>query len=282
MKIIRTGAGSITSEGVIQELIKCGVDVICADCNPDSYGLKKYGGITIPKPRVDIWQKQIDDIFEETGADFMLPACDVEVLIWGRDSRVITTNMRPETKWHEYQSFKNAGLKVPNILNGYLAYDAGISSGGKGIESRIFKETGKLVVEYISGTEYTVDVLCSTKYPGVILCGGIRQRTETAAGKSIKGTTVYDEEIWADVVSFVTEYKVTGAFCMQCIKNQRGSYWIDFNPRYGGGVNLSIRAGAPLVKNLIQELNGEDVESTGCIKNELTMYRYLTEVYECI
>jgi carbamoyl-phosphate synthase large subunit len=64
--------------------------------------------------------------------------------------------------------------------------------------------------------------------------------------------------------------------CCQCRRRPDGpTYFFELNPRFGGGVPLSIRAGADLPMYLLQEVLGREVDgAVGQFTDHLLMMRY--------
>ncbi|HPT76551.1 MAG TPA: carbamoyl phosphate synthase-like protein, partial [Defluviitaleaceae bacterium] len=67
-----------------------------------------------------------------------------------------------------------------------------------------------------------------------------------------------------------------GPLTLQCIEDSKGEiYWIEINPRFGGGVPLSIEAGIDYGKMIKEWAEGKLVESQmGKFKPNLLMLRY--------
>ena len=59
----------------------------------------------------------------------------------------------------------------------------------------------------------------------------------------------------------IKRFKPCGAITLQLIqdKNSGENYYIEINPRYGGGAPLSIKAGADSAIAMLKILNGEKV-----------------------
>jgi len=101
-----------------------------------------------------------------------------------------------------------------------------------------------IIQEYIDGVEYTVDVF--TDFDGVPICAVPRQRLEVRAGEVSKGRTADRPEIIRQCMKVVEDLGgCRGMMTLQCfLTSDNRIIFIEFNPRFGGGVPLSIRAGA--------------------------------------
>ncbi|TLS35778.1 ATP-grasp domain-containing protein [Pseudalkalibacillus caeni] len=137
-----------------------------------------------------------------------------------------------------------------------------------------------MVQEYINGTEYTVDVM--TDFQGNIKSIVPRQRIETRAGEVSKGITKKDQSI-IDAVERVINLLPgpKGCITIQCFKQENNAIkFIEINPRYGGGIPLSIEAGANFPLWTIQSGQGQVFnEKDFSWKENLTMLRFDEEVF---
>ena len=132
-----------------------------------------------------------------------------------------------------------------------------------------------LVQEYIPGREYTVDVYRTRG--GEVLSVVPRQRLQVRSGEVEKGITVRSEELSAATLELAGRLgDLWGVFCCQCrwSKGQPPRFF-EINPRFGGGVPLSIAAGANLPLYLLQEVLGLPITAElGTFQENLLMLRY--------
>ena len=110
-----------------------------------------------------------------------------------------------------------------------------------------------LLQECIIGDEYTIDVWYG--FTGKPRCIIPRKRIEVRSGEVSKGITIFDESIINDIMKIdYANSGFVGCITYQCIKNKAGNnYFIEMNPRFGGGVPLSIAAGANFPYAIILE-----------------------------
>lgn len=117
-----------------------------------------------------------------------------------------------------------------------------------------------ILQEFVTGQEYTVDVLMD--FQGKAYAAVPRLRIETRSGEVSKGMTVKDQQIIA--ASKKVAEALTGAMgciTLQCfVTDLKEIVFIEINPRFGGGIPLSLAAGAPFCKTIIQWLIDEPVE----------------------
>ena len=116
-----------------------------------------------------------------------------------------------------------------------------------------------IIQPFISGTEYTVDIFCN--FDGIPVFITPRIRLAVRAGEVLKTQIVQDEKIICEMQQLLQDYKPCGAITVQLIRQQdtQTDYYIEINPRFGGGAPLSIKAGADSAQALLQLLQGEDL-----------------------
>jgi len=135
-----------------------------------------------------------------------------------------------------------------------------------------------LIQQYISGTEYTVDVLAD--FDGQVLSVVPRERLEVRSGEVSKSKTVDRPDLIAQAVGIVEKLGAIGPLTLQCIDTGSKVYWIEINPRFGGGVPLAIHAGVDYPYIIYQLVKGEKVlPFLGQYKKNLVMIRYDQAVY---
>jgi len=113
-----------------------------------------------------------------------------------------------------------------------------------------------IIQEFISGTEHTLDVY--TGFDGKPRCVVPRRRIEVRGGEVTKALTVHNDEIIDTGVRVATVLnECVGLITIQLIRSSAGRISvIEVNPRFGGGVPLSIHAGANFPKWLFMEWQG--------------------------
>lgn len=137
-----------------------------------------------------------------------------------------------------------------------------------------------VIQEYVQGTEFTVDVYAGLD--GVPRVAVPRQRIEVRAGEVAKARTVRHPEIIRQSMKLVEALKAcVGVVTIQCFLTPGGEIkFIEVNPRFGGGVPLSIHAGADFPRWIIEEHLGRkpriDPEAW---KADLVMLRYDAAVF---
>ncbi len=134
--------------------------------------------------------------------------------------------------------------------------------------------------EFIKGTEHTCDVYVDFNMK--IRCVVPRKRIEVRAGEVSKGQLVKHHRIMSESARLVETLGAgPGVITLQLFLTPDDKVkFIEINPRFGGGVPLSIKAGANFPKWILQELLGRklNIRFDG-FKDNLIMLRYDSEVW---
>lgn len=135
-----------------------------------------------------------------------------------------------------------------------------------------------IIQEFIDGEEYTIDVLCDLH--GQVISIVPRKRIEVRAGEVSKSKCVYNFKIIDKVKDIISKIKKVNLDCIgpltvQCIVNKHGQIkFIELNPRFGGGVPLTIEAGISYSEYITKST--KKIQSTQELLKfkEITMLRY--------
>lgn len=134
--------------------------------------------------------------------------------------------------------------------------------------------------EFIEGTEHTCDVYVDFRLK--VRCVVPRKRIEVRAGEVSKGQVVKHPRIMSEAAKLVEALGAgPGVITLQLFLTDDDKVkFIEINPRFGGGVPLSIKAGANFPKWILQELLDKKprIKFDG-FKDSLTMLRYDAEVW---
>jgi carbamoyl-phosphate synthase large subunit len=302
--ILRSAVGCLSAVGLINELKSRGVRTIGVDCNPLSAGLyfcdKSY---IVPRGDDPKFLEEILKICEIERPNAILSGPEEEILVLSKNKGLFNDKgilvLCPDydavkicaDKLETCKMLKNYGLRVPKL---YEVDDARFPCiikprFGRGGED-IFKANNKhdlefylqmveqpIIQEFIDGVEHTVDILADLEGKPLSIVPRIRLQVES--GISVKGTTVYDEEIISHCDKIVRGLRLAGPSCVQCIKNGREVIFTEVNPRFGGGSILSIEADPSIITNLIKMVQGEMPVTGHGFQKGLTMLRYYNEVF---
>jgi carbamoyl-phosphate synthase large subunit len=137
-----------------------------------------------------------------------------------------------------------------------------------------------IVQEFVAGDEHTLDVY--TGLDGVPRCAVPRKRIEVRTGEVSKGLIVKDPDVMrtglrvAEVLG-----NCRGVITVQCIvTDRRAIRVIEINPRFGGGVPLSIHAGADFPRWILMEVLGRRPRiNPTAFRDDIAMLRYDDSVF---
>ncbi len=195
-------------------------------------------------------------ILKELGAKTLLSPASVDICL-------------SKTSTNEF--IDNLGFPVPAIRNGKTEYPVFIrpddGAGSRSCHAAFTpvelawyagKAPNPFIQEYIDGDEYTVDIF--SDFDANPICVVPRKRIEVRDGEVVKAVTVYDEDLIEQCKTIAKALGLVGMSCIQCIKRDGKYYFIEVNPRFGGGVTLSIHAGANIPLYLSRIMAGETLE----------------------
>lgn len=170
--------------------------------------------------------------------------------------------------------FESCGLKAPRTVNDYQLYHGSYpcfikpKDGSSSInafkvenesELKVYSEqVGEYIVQpFIEGTEYTVDIFCD--YEGNPVFIAPRIRVAVRAGEVLKTEIAMDEKIIEECRKLIAGFQPCGPMTVQLIRQNRtgDDYYIEINPRFGGGAPLSMKAGARSAETILKLLSGE-------------------------
>lgn len=114
-----------------------------------------------------------------------------------------------------------------------------------------------MIQECIIGEEYTIDAFLD--FNSKIISIVPRIRLATRSGEILKGKIVKDTAVIEEIKKVLLAYKPIGHITLQLIKNETGVYFIEINPRYGGGAPMSINSGANTPEFLLKIMSGESL-----------------------
>lgn len=116
-----------------------------------------------------------------------------------------------------------------------------------------------IIQPFIEGTEYTVDVFCGFDGEPIFITPRIRLAVRT--GEVLKTQITQDRQIIDEVKQLLKDYRPSGPITVQLIrqKDTGVDYYIEINPRFGGGAPLSMKAGADSAQALLHLLRGDSL-----------------------
>ena len=242
--------------------------------------------VLVPRIKENTYIPCLQSICKEQCIDALIPTIDTDLLVLAMhknqfgDTRVIIS--KPENislcrdKRLTADYFLSLHLNSPVPVDDWTQYNGGYPAfikpkdGSSSIfaykvesekELKYFAEQvpDYIVQPFISGTEYTVDIFCD--FDGEPIYITPRIRMSVRAGEVLKTKIVQDQRIIDEMKTLVKDYKPCGQITVQLIR-QNGTevdYYIEINPRFGGGAPLSIKSGADSAEALLRLLNGEQL-----------------------
>ncbi len=127
-----------------------------------------------------------------------------------------------------------------------------------------------VIQEYLDGPEFTIDVLCD--FMGRPLSIVPRERVVIRAGVIDRGRTVKDPRLIELAKAACAAIPFAGPLNIQCRMNRDQPVIFEINPRFSGGIPLTIQAGADFPRLLIKLAAGQRVEPIlGQFRPELWM-----------
>jgi carbamoyl-phosphate synthase large subunit len=137
-----------------------------------------------------------------------------------------------------------------------------------------------LCQEFITGQEITCDVYVD--FTMKVRCIVPRERLEVRFGEVSKSRVLKDAYIMNLVARLIETLKAgPGIITVQLFRTPEGKIkFTEINPRFGGGVPLSIQAGADFPRWILQEIQGKtpDIQFDD-FKDRLIMLRYDSECW---
>lgn len=135
-----------------------------------------------------------------------------------------------------------------------------------------------VVQEYLTGPEFTIDVLCD--FSGVPLSIVPRERVLVRAGVIDRGRTVNDPALIELAVACTNALPFAGPINIQCRVHNGQPTVFEINPRFSGGIPLTIEAGADFPAMLLSLHAGRRVApAIGRFRDQVWMTNYEASVF---
>ena len=140
-------------------------------------------------------------------------------------------------------------------------------------------DPGLIVQTRLTGREFTADALVDRH--GLVLTVVPRWREETKAGISVKGTTFESAHVTALVVHALEAVELTGPANVQGFVADDGAVTVvEINPRFSGGLPLTLAAGADVVATYLDGIRNPRAELPFLYFTPgVRMSRYFAETY---
>lgn len=229
------------------------------------------------------------DICRRDNVNCLIPTIDTDLLVLAENktqfeeigTKVLISAVDKikvcRDKNYTAQYFHSVGLKSPqpyNLVEKYLSSGFGFPAfikpkdGSSSINAykvanaddlaAYAEKIGDYIIQpFIEGTEYTIDIFCD--YEGNPVYITPRERIAVRSGEVLKTRIAQDDRMITEMQALIKDFKPCGQITVQLIRDKISGedYYIEINPRFGGGAPLSIKAGADSAKAVLKMLNGE-------------------------
>ena len=258
-----------------------------------------------------LFKQQLISILNEYKIDIYIPVHSEECRVVAKYQKEILEYTRTKFMISPYDTFKalddkkvaydvlnKIGVKTPKLYETYneinnfpVVAKPRLGSGSKRFflcnsidEVEVIKKkySDLIFMEYIDGTEYTVDAFFNKE--GKLVTYNQRVRVKTLGGAAIITKNDFSIDIRNDIEKIALEYKMIGPVNFQFFYTpQNEIIFTDINLRFAsGGLPLSIKSGANVIELLIMELLGKkyDPRRYQSDRKRRVMYRYFEEIFE--
>lgn len=225
-------------------------------------------------------------ICAEDHIDLLIPTIDTDLLVLSENKdkfEAIGTKVMisaPDKiricrdKNNTFQFFVDCGLHAPMPVNDWKEYKSGYPAfikpkdgsssinafkveNAEELEVYASQVEGYIAQPFVSGHEYTIDIFCNWEGEPVSIVP--RERIQVRAGEVLKTRIELDSVMIEESRALCKAFKPCGPMTVQLIRDDAGVDWfIEINPRFGGGAPLSMKAGARSAEAILRILDGEE------------------------
>lgn len=242
--------------------------------------------LIVPRINDEKYIPSLIQFCDQNSIDALIPTIDTDLLLLAENrerfwkTRVVISDHDKIALCRDKRLtglfFSQCGLQYPEIADDYKKYDLGFPAfikpkdGSSSINAYTVKNSDELktlaemvpdyiVQPFIKGTEYTVDVFCDFEGNPIYITPRIRLAVRS--GEVLKTKIDLDSTIIDETKALIKKFKPRGAITIQLIREDKTGvdYYIEINPRYGGGAPLSIKAGADSPVMMLRLLSGEKI-----------------------
>lgn len=275
MNILLTAIGSMSALCAINKLHEAGHRVVGCDIYPKEWHYEATLCDVFaqsPYARAKEYIPFLIELAKKENVKYIFPLTDLEIDIINRHrdefekENLVVCLSSPETlsvvrdKYALFKAFENDS-RVPSIPTVYggddlstLSYPCvGKPKGGRSSEGLFYLQSKK----QLDNIEDKTDYLFQEKVEGNVCCVDLVRdansgnsfcvpREELLRTKNGAGTTVrvFNDTALANLVKYIaSKLDIKGVVNMEFIKNEKGYYLIDINPRFSAGIAFSCKTG---------------------------------------
>ena len=310
--ILVTGAGGPAGIAVVRALVERGEHVVAVDADPLAAGLSLADERTVvcPATEADRFVEQLAAVAKRHAVDLIVATVSEEMLVLaGREHELGAPLWLPSRrsvaacvdKWRFWKIAERACIPAAPTLLGTEPLEAiTVTLPGPWIVKPRFGRGSRdvypvdepaelawacrridqpIVQSRLCGREFTLDLLID--HDGHVAGAVPRWRLETKAGISTKGRTFTNDRLIDIAERLVRIYGLTGAANLQgFIGGDDEIVVIEVNPRFSGGLSLSLAAGADLIGEFVRGTLGLSVRPEHLqFAPGVTMVRHYTELF---
>ena len=229
------------------------------------------------------------DICIKDSIDLLIPTIDTDLFILSKSkekfekvgTRVMVSNPDKiricRDKNNTSQFFVDCGLHAPMPVNDWKKYNGKFPAfikpkdGSSSINAFKVENENELemyanqmedyiVQPFVEGKEYTIDIFCDWNGEPISIVP--RERMQVRAGEVLKTKIDLDDTMIMESKILCDAFKPCGPMTVQLIRDATGVDWfIEINPRFGGGAPLSMKAGARSAEAILKLMDGDNIKS---------------------
>jgi carbamoyl-phosphate synthase large subunit len=306
--VLVTGAGGAAGVAVVRALAPL-TRVVAADADPSAVGLRlAHDGGVVPLGSDPSFVAALCELARGTDARALVCTVAEEMVAVRRDRDLLVeadvATWLPSAeavtvcldKWRFARRCLEAGIAAPPTGLGTARGVPGpwivkprFGRGSRDVYTAdtvddlrwaLTRVAEPLVQCRLHGREFTVDALVDRD--GTLLGAAPRWRLETKAGISTKGETFADPSLVAEVGRLLCAVGLDGPANVQGFVDADGGLaFTEVNPRFSGGLPLSLAAGADFIGEYLRGLTGLPVRPERLrARAGVRMTRYFAEVFE--
>ena len=308
--VLVTGTGGPAGVAVLRALIRSGEQVVAADASAEAVGLRLgHHRAVLPRGDDPTFAQAVVAAARRTGARALVATVAEELVVLAQAADQLDAaglaHWLPEPsavedctdKWRFHQVTTAAGVAVPATglgsadgVPGPWIVKPRYGRGSRDIVAvddradldQVLAQVPEPMVQHrLAGREFTVDALVGRD--GRLAAAVPRWRDETKAGISVRGETFADPALVAGVGALLAAVGLTGPANVQGFMEPgaAAAVFTEINPRFSGGLPLSLAAGCDLVGEYLGAVRGRELDPGRLsFVPGVRMYRYYEEIFE--